>query len=58
MGLTLVQNCLDFGGTSVAAATELGRWVYGGGMVLPGLVARRAEEVSLLRGLFGEPYRK
>jgi lysozyme len=42
----------------VAAATELGRWVYGGGKVLPGLVARRAEEVSLLRGSFGEPDRK
>lgn len=31
-----------------AAATELRRWVYGGGKVLPGLVARREAEVSLL----------
>jgi lysozyme len=31
-----------------AAATELGRWVYGGGKVLPGLVARRAEEARLV----------
>ena len=30
------------------AATELRRWVYGGGKVLPGLVARRGAEVSLL----------
>ena len=27
-----------------AAATELRRWVYGGGVVLPGLVARRGAE--------------
>lgn len=31
-----------------AAATELGRWVYGGGKVLPGLVARRKAERDLL----------
>lgn len=31
-----------------AAATELQRWVYGGGKVLPGLVARREAEVALL----------
>ena len=31
-----------------AAATELRRWVYGGGKVLPGLVTRREAEVSLL----------
>ena len=31
------------------AATELCRWVYGGGRVLPGLVARREAELSLLR---------
>lgn len=31
-----------------AAATELRRWVYGGGKVLPGLVARREAEVALL----------
>ncbi len=35
----------------VAAGTELGRWVYGGGKVLPGLGARRAEEAALLKGL-------
>jgi lysozyme len=31
-----------------AAAAELKRWVYGGGKVLPGLVARRKAEASLL----------
>ena len=31
-----------------AAATELRRWVYGGGQVLPGLFARREAEISLL----------
>lgn len=31
-----------------AAATELRRWVYGGGKVLPGLVTRREAEVGLL----------
>lgn len=31
-----------------AAAAELGRWVRGGGRVLPGLVARRAAERALL----------
>jgi lysozyme len=30
------------------AATELRRWVYGGGKVLPGLVARREAEVMLV----------
>lgn len=30
------------------AASELRRWVYGGGRVLPGLVARREAEISLL----------
>ena len=32
-----------------AAATELRRWVYGGGNVLPGLVTRREAGASLLR---------
>ena len=32
-----------------AAAQELRRWVYGGGRVLPGLVARRDAEASLLQ---------
>lgn len=32
----------------VAAATELRRWVYGGGKILPGLVLRREAEVVLL----------
>lgn len=32
----------------VSAATELRRWVYGGGKVLPGLFARREAETSLL----------
>lgn len=31
-----------------AAGKELRRWVYGGGKVLPGLVARREAEVALL----------
>jgi lysozyme len=31
-----------------AAANELRRWVYAGGRVLPGLVARREVEVSIL----------
>jgi lysozyme len=32
----------------LAAATELRRWVYGGGRVLPGLRTRREAEVALL----------
>ena len=32
------------------AATELKRWVFGGGRILPGLVVRRAAEISLLTG--------
>lgn len=32
-----------------AAASELRRWVYGGGKVLPGLVARREAEIGLLK---------
>lgn len=32
----------------VPAAMELRRWVYGGGHVLPGLVARREAEASLI----------
>ena len=32
----------------IAAAQELRRWVYGGGKVLPGLVARRSAETALL----------
>ncbi len=31
-----------------AAATELRRWVYGGGKVLPGLITRRELEVAWL----------
>ena len=34
-----------------AAATELRRWVYGGGKVLPGLKTRRAAEIDLLLGI-------
>ncbi|MFT3756962.1 MAG: lysozyme [Pseudoxanthomonas sp.] len=33
-----------------AATQELCRWIYGGGKVLPGLVARRKAEISLLSG--------
>jgi lysozyme len=38
-------NQLDWSGS----AQELLRWVYGGGRALPGLVARRRAEASLLR---------
>lgn len=31
-----------------AARLELGKWVYGGGRVLPGLVRRRAAEAELI----------
>lgn len=31
------------------AADELGKWVWGGGRKLPGLVARRAAEAALMR---------
>lgn len=31
-----------------SAAQELRRWIYGGGKALPGLVARRKTEISLL----------
>ena len=34
-----------------SAAHELGRWVRGGGRVLPGLVARRQAEIAMLVGL-------
>lgn len=37
-------NLLDWSG----AVQELQRWVYGGGRVLPGLVARRRAEASLM----------
>ena len=36
------------------AAEELQRWVYGGGRILPGLVARRKAEVALLERKTGE----
>lgn len=32
----------------IAAGQELRRWIYGGGKVLPGLVARREVEIALL----------
>ncbi len=32
----------------VAAGAELGRWVYGGGKVLPGLIDRRGQEAKIL----------
>lgn len=34
----------------ISASQELRRWVYGGGKVLPGLVARRVAEVLLMSG--------
>ncbi|MHA6911783.1 lysozyme [Ralstonia pseudosolanacearum] len=33
----------------IAVAAELRRWIYGGGKVLPGLLARREAEIALLR---------
>ncbi len=33
----------------IGAASELGRWVYGGGRILPGLVIRRKIEAALIR---------
>ena len=41
--LLLKLNRADYDG----AAGEFGRWVRGGGKVLPGLVARRADECAL-----------
>lgn len=32
----------------LGAATELNRWVYGGGIILPGLVTRRAANAALI----------
>lgn len=37
------------------AAVELGKWVWGGGRKLPGLVLRRQAEASLLLGGPGQP---
>ena len=34
-----------------ASAQELSRWIYGGGKVLPGLVARRRAEAALISDL-------
>ncbi len=34
-----------------ASAQELSRWIYGGGKVLPGLVARRQAEAALMSDL-------
>ena len=34
----------------IGSSTELQRWIYGGGKVLPGLVERRMAEVLLLKG--------
>lgn len=39
-------NARDFEG----AAAEFGKWVHGGGRVLPGLIKRRAAEAALFRG--------
>lgn len=43
--LTRLHRAGDFD----AAADEFARWIYAGGRVLPGLVARRAEEARLYR---------
>lgn len=34
-----------------ASAKELGRWIYGSGKILPGLVARRKAEAALMSDL-------
>jgi lysozyme len=47
-GSTLRKRLLE--GDLEAAATELRKWVRGGGRVLPGLVARREAEAALLTG--------
>jgi len=39
-------NAKDFDG----AAAEFGKWVHGGGRVLPGLIKRRAAEAALFKG--------
>ncbi len=44
--LTRLHRAGNYG----AAAQEFGKWVHAGGRVLPGLVARRAEEAALYRG--------
>jgi lysozyme len=41
-----LRRCVN-AGDDVRVATELRRWVHGGGRVLPGLVARREVEVKL-----------
>lgn len=43
--LRLLNKC-DYEG----AAGEFGRWVHGGGRVLPGLVRRRARERKMFKG--------
>lgn len=35
------------GADASEVAAEFGRWVYGGGVILPGLVSRRADEIRL-----------
>ena len=44
-GSTLLRDLLA--GDAAAAADEFNRWIYGGGKVLPGLVARRSAERAL-----------
>lgn len=46
---TLIKKVVA--GDFVGAKAEFGKWVYGGGKVLPGLVKRRAAEAEL----FGKP---
>jgi len=46
-GSTLLKKHLT--GDHVGAAAEFGKWIKGGGKVLPGLVTRRAEEAKLYR---------
>ena len=42
-----LRRCVNRGDWD-GAREQLGRWVRGGGRVLPGLVARRAAETALL----------
>jgi lysozyme len=45
-GKSTLRQKLNAGDTK-GAAKEFGRWVYGGGQKLPGLVRRRAAEMAL-----------
>lgn len=52
-GSTLLRDLLA--GDTAAAADEFGRWIYGGGKILDGLVLRRAAERKLFLAPDGAP---